>query len=106
MTVFTWLVLSVDVSTEILVGHDDVITVVYWKCSGEQDGYTAYLERNSVIPYDPATYVPYADLTEDQVLGWVLADGDTQANTEAEIQQMLDAQITPTVVSPALPWIS
>jgi hypothetical protein len=104
MTVFIWVVTSVDVSTEVLAGHDDVVTVVYWKCSGEQDGYTAYLERNSVISYDPATYVPYADLTEAQVLGWVFAAGNTQANTEAEIQQMLDAQITPTVVSPELPW--
>jgi hypothetical protein len=104
MTVFTWLVLSVDVTTEILGDRDDIVTVVYWRCNGEQDGYTAYLERNRKIPYDPATYVPYADLTENQVLDWVFAAGDTQANTEAEIQQMLDVQIMPPVVSPALPW--
>jgi hypothetical protein len=103
MTVFTWLVSSLACVPQ-LDGQADVVVTVYWRCSGEQDGYTAYLERNSKIPYDPATYVPYADLTEAQVLDWVFADGDTQANTEAEIQQMLDAQITPPVVSPALPW--
>ena len=104
MAIFTWTVLSVDVSTEVLSGHDDIVTVVYWQCVGEQDGYSARLERNNKIPYDPATWVPYADLTEVKMLGWVFADGVTQTNTEAEIQQMLDVQITPPVISPALPW--
>ena len=103
MATFTWTVLSVDVSTEVLAGHDDIVTVVYWQCVGEQDGYTASLSRNSKIPYDPATYVPYPDLTEAQVFSWVFAD-DTQAKTEAEIQQMLNVQITPPVVQPPLPW--
>lgn len=104
MTVFTWIILSVDVTTEIFGERDDIVTVVYWRCSGEKDGYTACLERNSKIPYDPATYVPYANLTEAQVLDWVLSAGDTQANTEAEIQKMLDVQIMPPTVSPELPW--
>ena len=106
MATFTWTVLSVDVSTEMLAGHDDIVTVVYWQCVGEQDGYSARLERNTVIPYDPATYVPYADLTEAQMLAWVFSADGVQANTETEIQQMLNAQITPPVISPALPWIS
>jgi hypothetical protein len=104
MATFTWTVLAVDVSTEVLAGHNDIVTVVYWQCVGEQDGYTASLSRNSKIPYDPATWVPYADLTETKMFQWVFADGVTQTNTEAEIQQMLDVQITPPVISPALPW--
>ncbi len=104
MATFTWTVLSVDVSTEVLAGHDDIVTVVYWQCAGEQDGYTASLSRNSKIPYDPATYVPYPDLTEPQMLAWVFAADGVQANTEVEIQQMLNAQITPPVVQPPLPW--
>ena len=104
MATFTWTVLSVDVSTEVLAGHDDIVTVVYWQCVGEQDGYSARLERNSKISYDPATWVPYANLTETKMFEWVFADGVTQTNTEAEIQQMLDVQITPPVISPALPW--
>ena len=103
MATFTWTVLSVDVSTELLAGHDNIVTVVYWQCVGEQDGYFALLERNSKIPFEPATWVAYADLTESKMLEWVFADG-VQASTEAEIQQMLDAQITPLVISPALPW--
>ena len=104
MATFTWTVLSVDVSTEMLFGHDDIVTVVYWQCVGEQDGYFALLERNSKIPFEPATWVAYADLTESKMLGWVFAADGVQASTEAEIQQMLDAQITPTAISPALPW--
>lgn len=104
MVTYTWTVLAVDVATEVLAGHNDVITVVYWQCAGEQDGYTASLRRNSKISYDPATYVPYADLTEGQMLAWVFAEDKLQANTETEIQKMLDDQITPSVVQPPLPW--
>lgn len=104
MATFTWTVLAVDVSTEVLFGYNDIVTVVYWKCAGEQDGYTATLSRNSRITYDPATYVPYPDLTEAQMLAWIFAADGLQANTEAEIQRMLNAQITPPVIQPALPW--
>ena len=115
MATFTWTVLSVDVSTELLAGHDNIVTVVYWQCVGEQDGYFALLERNSKIPFEPATWVAYADLTESKMLGWVFVQTIPNTNkdapaitiqtaTEAEIQQMLDVQITPTAISPALPW--
>ena len=115
MATFTWTVLSVDVSTEMLSGHDDIVTVVYWQCVGEQDGYFARLERNSKITFEPATWVAYADLTESKMLGWVFAQTIPNTNkdapaitiqtaTEAEIQSMIDAQITPPIIKPALPW--
>ena len=47
----------------------------------------------------PSTLIPYADLTHDQVIGWVKAEVEAQATadngpTVAQIEAALDAQIT------------
>jgi hypothetical protein len=43
-------------------------------------------------------------LAQDQVLGWIWANGVDQAVTEAAVQQQIDNQINPPVVTPPLPW--
>ena len=50
------------------------------------------------------TFTPYADLTQDQVLGWVWANGVDKDTTEAAVQSMIDNQINPPIVTPPLPW--
>ena len=47
----------------------------------------------------PSTLIPYADLTHDQVIGWVKAEVEAQATadngpTVAQIEAALEAQIT------------
>jgi len=47
----------------------------------------------------PSTLIPYADLTHDQVIGWVKAEVEAQATadngpTVAQIEAALDTQIT------------
>ena len=79
-----------------------------WICTGtqEQDGTTyqgsVYSTTSFQGPGDP--YTPYADLTQDQVLGWVWANGVDQAATEAAVQAQIDNQINPPVIQPPLPW--
>jgi hypothetical protein len=51
-------------------------------------------------------FTPYADLTQAQVLGWIWANGVDKTATEAAVQQQIDNQINPPVVSPPLPWVS
>ena len=54
----------------------------------------------------PETLVPYADLTEEQVLGWVKAaiGGDEKvAEVEAALQKQLDEQAAPTKAT-GTPW--
>jgi hypothetical protein len=52
------------------------------------------------------TFTPYEDLTQDMVLGWIWEDGVDKDATEAAVQQQIDNQINPPVVSPQLPWLS
>ena len=54
----------------------------------------------------PETLVPFADLTEEQVVGWVKAaigGDDKVAEVEAALQQQLDEQAAPTKAS-GTPW--
>jgi len=87
---------------------DDVTDYVIecgWRCIGSQDGFSASNYGScgfSVPPSDNVT--PYADLTEDQVLGWVWADGVDKDATEASVTGQVQALINPPVVQPPLPW--
>jgi len=52
------------------------------------------------------TYTPYTDLTQDQVLGWIWASGVDKTATEASVEQQIQNQIDPPVVTPPLPWVT
>ena len=86
----------------------DVVFSVTWRVDGALDSYTASMSGNQPVkPYTADTpFTPYADLQEAQVIGWVQeAMGDSQvAAINASIAAQLKAQITPTVVTPPLPW--
>jgi hypothetical protein len=53
---------------------------------------------------DPESFIPYADLTQEQVLGWIWANGVDKDATEAAVLQQIENQKNPPVVAPPLPW--
>ena len=55
--------------------------------------------------YDASSpdFVPYDQLTEEQVLQWVWADGVDKDATEAALQANIDAQKNPTTAD-GVPW--
>lgn len=82
-----------------------IVVSANWLCAGEQDGFTASLSGTSVFPTPNGTYVPYHQLAEESVLNWVWTDGGVdKANTEASVNNALQAQINPPVVAQPLPW--
>ena len=59
-----------------------------------------------VVEQNQPDYIPYAQLTENDVIGWINAATDNQANYYANIDGQIGSQINPPV-SPAntpLPW--
>jgi hypothetical protein len=83
----------------------EAVITVGWRCNGTQDSYSASVYSTcSLPPADPANFTPYADLTQDQVLGWIWANGVDKDATEAAVQQQIDNQINPPVIQPPLPW--
>jgi hypothetical protein len=82
----------------------DVVVTAAWRCNGVQDTYYATIYSTCSFPMPDGTFTPYADLTEEQVLGWCYANGVDKAATEKAIQANIDNQINPPIIQPPLPW--
>ena len=86
----------------------DVVITVHWRCSAtEVDGdktYSASVYSTCSVPGPGDPFTPYEDLTQDQVLGWIWANGVNKDATEAAVAQQLELQKHPVVISPPLPW--
>jgi hypothetical protein len=103
MATFTWTVTAMDCYPQ-ADGETDVVFTVHWTCAGTQDTYSSSVYSTCGVPAPTGTFTPYADLTQDQVLGWIWANGVDQSAVEAAVQTQIDNQINPPVVQPPLPW--
>ena len=86
---------------------DGYVNKVIYRIIGEDGTYTFRATGELNLP-KPDPLVPYADLTESQVLGWVKAklDADnagTVANIEAAVENGVNEQKTP-VYGTGKPW--
>lgn len=98
---------------------DGVVFLVYWSMIATSgDGlYTATEAGKLRCEGDPASpdFIPYADLTENDVLGWVydsLIEGDetaaeakarVEADRDAKVQKQIDAAAT---TESGVPWVT
>ena len=86
----------------------DVVFNVHWRCSAtEVDGdktYSASVYSTCSVPGPGTPFTPYADLTQDQVLGWIWANGVDKDATEAAVAQQIYLQKNPVTITPPLPW--
>ena len=102
----TWSVTQMDCYPQ-EAGNTDVVFTVHWTCSGVQGDYTGSVYSTCGVPLSgEGPFTPYADLTEEQVIGWVQdALGEEQvAAYEANVATQIADQINPPVVTPPLPW--
>jgi hypothetical protein len=76
-----------------------------WQVTGVDGEYTASIGGNTTFDSNQAeTFIPYADLTEAIVIGWI--PEQAMASAQACVQGQIDSMITPPV-SPQntpLPW--
>ena len=103
MTTITWSITTLNCYPQ-ADGHSDVVFTAHWTCTGVQDAYSASVYSTCALPAPEGSFTPYADLTEEQVLGWIWANGVDKAATEAAVEQQIQNQINPPVVNPPLPW--
>ena len=83
----------------------DVVVTAGWRCNGVDGDYNGTVYSTCSFPMpESGQFTPYADLTQDQVLGWCWANGVEQAATEAAVEQQIQNQINPPIVQPPLPW--
>jgi len=103
-TEITWLVGQLDCVPQTAEGADFVVTV-HWSCNGVDGDYSGSVYSTcSFAVVQGEAFTPYDQLTQDQVLGWVWANGVDKAATEAAVKQQIANQINPPIVTPPLPW--
>ena len=97
-TTVTWKISTLDRRTS-----DGYVFQAHWTCSGVDGDYSGSVYSTCGWSEGQPT-IPYANLTQQQVLGWIWAAGVNQQATEAAVQQQIDNQINPPITQPALPW--
>jgi len=103
-TVITWKILQLDCVPQVPEGADYVVTA-HWQCNGVDGAYSGQTYGTcSFAVVQGESFTPYANLTQDQVLGWCWDNGVDKDANEANVEQQIQDQINPPVVSPPLPW--
>lgn len=76
--------------------NSDVIYTVHWSyiASDESGEYTASLIGTMGVEYDPDNFIPYADLTKDDVVSWLEAGLDVEAMKE-NLDNQIELEINP-----------
>ena len=101
VTTFTWAIANMEHYTS-----DGVVFVCHYTVSANDGTYSssAYGSIGLEKP-EPGNMIPYADLTEEIVVGWVKDHfgAEKVGEIEAALQQQLDQQHAPTT-APGLPW--
>lgn len=101
---YTWSVTAMDCHSND-GSNTDVVFNVHWRCVGTDGQYTASVYSTCIVYGGPSnSFTPYADLTQDQVLGWIWTHGVDQATVQADVAQQIQNQINPPVVTLPLPW--
>jgi len=98
MTTFTWKVNNLERTTV-----DGKVYTVHYTVTAEDGTYSSGAYGS--IGVDGEVTVPFADLTEEVVIGWVKDQfGDEKVTEiEAALQTQLDEQTAPTKAS-GVPW--
>ena len=85
-------------------GETEVVCTVYWRMNANNGDYSATAYGSCGITFvEGETFTPYADLTFQQVWGWVSAIVNMD-DMKASLDKQIEAQVNPPIVSPPLPW--
>lgn len=98
MTTFNWQIANMDRLTA-----DGFVVTVHYIVTATDDTYTSSTYGTVSYTQEPGeTYIPYADLTEAIVVGWVQTSLGKDT-VEASLQGQIDAQKHP-VQAAGVPW--
>lgn len=106
---YTWKVTGI--KTQTVNDTPNVIVQTYWKKIGTENGYTG--EFSGATPFtansmpEGTTFVPFEELTEEIVLGWIKAV--VVDNYEVHVNEQIAKQMaiaSNPIVEVGLPWTS
>jgi len=99
MTTFAWTIPTVERKLD-----SGFVYVCHWRCTATDGDFSASSYGTAGFQQDPEaeSFVPYEDLTEEMVLGWLWASIDKDATEEA-LKAKIDAEKNPTTAD-GVPW--
>ena len=99
MTVTTWKIAQLERETA-----DGFVFTAHYTVDAKNDAYSAGA-YGSIGFERPENLIPYSDLTEDEVIGWVkdALGADKVDEVEAALQNQIDQQRNPTQAA-GVPW--
>lgn len=87
----------------------DVVITADWRCNGTvqspTEAYSGTCYGSCSFAPPSGTFVPYKDLTQQQILDWCFANGVNKSAIEANVSLQIQNQINPPVVAKPLPWV-
>lgn len=107
MIKFKWVISQLNCAVE-SDGLPNVINTIHWRyqatqIDGDKTWFAETYGSSNVSQPNPQNFIPYADVTEAEVIGWleqILPVSDMQSSLEANI----NLQINPVEVTLPLPW--
>jgi hypothetical protein len=107
-TVFEWVISQLNCAVE-SEGLSDVINVIHWRYNATQvDGDKTWFAdtygASSVEQPNPQNFIPYEDVTEAEVIGWLEEILPVEA-MQLALENNIALQINPVEVTLPLPWL-
>lgn len=93
-------------------GYDNVVYNIHWRLFAYDGDYSTSIYGSQQVSFDPDqpdyVFIPYADLDELTVLGWLeTAFGpEAVAEKEALVLNLLDQSMNPVTEIKPLPWVN
>lgn len=99
-TVFTWRIANLERETS-----DGYVYTAHYTVDAKDDTYSAGAYGSIGLERPKSDLIPFADLTEEIVVGWVQEKltAEKVAEVEAALQAQIDEQRTPTKAA-GVPW--
>lgn len=84
--------------------EDGGVIVAHWRCIAEDGDYTASAYGSASFTPDPTSpdFIPYADLTEEDVLSWVWISVDKD-EVEVRLAAQIEDMKSPQTIT-GVPW--
>jgi hypothetical protein len=106
MITYSWDITALNSYPEYM-GNQDVVFTIFATYTGTDGTYSSSINMSqALIIGNSSTFTPYADLTEEQVLGWLLAALTPQqiSQMQSKITMQIIADNQPPFVQLPLPW--
>jgi hypothetical protein len=105
-TIYKWIISSLECIPS-SNGLENIVQTIHWRLNGNDGVNSAEIYNSiSIDPPDPAEFIQYSSLTEEQVVTWLTDRLGEQgvSSAKAVVDTQLADLASPPVVSPALPW--